>query len=75
MITLTEAEMRVARLLALEGLPNQQLARRLHVAEDTVKTHLKRIFAKTDSIDRTQFVVRVWSNQIVIGDKNGHLEL
>lgn len=75
MIKLTVREMQVARLLVLEGLSNDMLGQRLFLSPDTIKTHLKRIFTKTDSIDRTQFVVRVWSCQIVIGDKNGHLEL
>lgn len=75
MIELTATEMATARLLVLEGLSNDMLAQRRGSNIQTIKSQIKRILSKTDSIDRTQFVVRVWSCQVVIGDKNGHLEL
>jgi DNA-binding CsgD family transcriptional regulator len=42
---LTHAEARVLRLLA-QGLSNAEIGEQLRVSNETVKTHLKRIFAK-----------------------------
>ena len=51
--TLTPREREVLALLA-DGLPNKQIARRLGIAEKTVKAHLTRVFAALDVTDRTQ---------------------
>jgi DNA-binding NarL/FixJ family response regulator len=40
--------------LVAEGLANKQIARRLGIAEKTVKAHLTRVFAALDVTDRTQ---------------------
>ena len=50
---LTPRESEVLRLIAA-GKSNREIARALFVSEATVKTHVNRIFAKTDSRDRTQ---------------------
>ena len=50
---LTEREAEVLALIA-DGLSNGEIADRLYVAETTVKTHINRIFAKTQSRDRAQ---------------------
>ncbi len=56
---LTEQEVRVLRLVA-QGLSNQEIAERLHISLNTVKTHLKHIFAKLGVSDRTQAAVWAW---------------
>jgi len=38
------------------GLSNQEIAASLFVSEATVKTHINRIFAKTQSRDRAQAI-------------------
>ena len=50
---LTEREAEVLMLMA-NGRSNREIADQLYVAEATVKTHVNRIFAKTQSRDRAQ---------------------
>lgn len=52
---LTGREAEVLVLIA-EGFSNKEIALRLYLSEATVKTHVNRIFAKTDSRDRAQAV-------------------
>jgi DNA-binding NarL/FixJ family response regulator len=53
--TLSEREIHVLRLVAA-GRANKQIAWDLSLSEDTVKAHLKSIFAKLDVADRTHAV-------------------
>lgn len=55
-VTLTEREREVLDLVA-EGLANKAIARRLGIAEKTVKAHLTRVFAAIGVTDRTQAVL------------------
>ena len=50
---LTERELDVLRLLA-QGYANKEIAATLHVAEDTVKTHVRHILMKLGVQSRTQ---------------------
>jgi DNA-binding CsgD family transcriptional regulator len=56
---LTAREQQVADLV-VEGLSNSQIARRLHVTEETVKKHLTHVFGKTRCSSRTQLAL-AWS--------------
>jgi len=58
---LTPREREVLTLLA-DGLANKQIARRLGIAEKTVKAHLTRVFAALDVTDRTQAALWVARN-------------
>jgi two-component system NarL family response regulator len=49
---LTAREAEVLRQIAL-GNPNKEIAARLSIAEETVKTHVGRILSKLDARDRT----------------------
>jgi DNA-binding NarL/FixJ family response regulator len=46
------------------GSTNREIARRLHLSETTVKTHVTRILAKLDLRDRTQAVIYAYERGI-----------
>lgn len=52
---LTSRELEVLRLIA-EGLSNKEMADRLFVSENTIKTHTSRVFDKLGASRRTQAV-------------------
>jgi len=52
---LTGREIEILRLIA-QGKANKEIAHQIAVAEETVKAHLKSIFAKLDVADRTHAV-------------------
>jgi DNA-binding CsgD family transcriptional regulator len=57
---LTPREQEIAQFVS-EGLTTRQIAERAFVSENTVKQHLKRIFAKTDVRNRAELMQRIWS--------------
>lgn len=58
-------ELEVLSLIA-EGSSNAEIARRLHISETTVKTHLMRTFDKLGASDR--------AHAVVLAIRNGYLE-
>ena len=61
---LSERELEVLGLL-VEGLNNQQMARRLGLSPETIKTHMKHLMDKLSVTDRTQAAVKALKEGII----------
>jgi len=62
--TLSEREQEVLRLIA-EGSSNTEIAERLIISENTVKSHVSNILGKLHLADRTQAAIYAWRAGVV----------
>jgi two-component system nitrate/nitrite response regulator NarL len=62
--TLTEREVEVLQLLAF-GYTNRDIAGRLFISPDTVKTHLEHIYQKLGANDRTAAVAEAMRRRLI----------
>ena len=61
---LSDRELEVLKLVA-DGLSNKEIAAKLFVSVNTVKTHLKKVYEKLDVNRRTQAVEKAKSLQLI----------
>ena len=61
---LTQRERDVLRLLA-DGLPNEEIGKRLFISAETVRTHVRKAMDKLGADTRTQAVARALRDQLI----------
>ena len=62
----TRRELEILRAL-VDGLSNEQIARRMHLSTSTVKTHLRHLLEKTGGENRTHLAVLARASGLVVG--------
>ncbi|MBW4818795.1 response regulator transcription factor [Rhodococcus qingshengii] len=58
---MTKREQEIASLVS-EGFTTKEIALRAFISENTVKQHLKRVFAKADVSNRAELVQLIWAS-------------
>lgn len=61
---LTTRELEIARLIA-DGLGNNDIARRLHISVETVKSHVRRVLQKLGARSRAHAVALAWRKDLL----------
>ena len=61
----TDKELEVLRLMT-KGMPNSQIAKKLYVSENTIKTHIQHMLDKTGCNNRTELAILARISGVVI---------
>ena len=72
-VVVTRAELAVLHQLLRDGASNATIGARLHIVEDTVKSHVKALLRKTDTTSRSELIVAVMRDQVVVRGPVGAL--
>lgn len=72
-VTLMPSERRILRLVA-QGLPNQEIAARLHLNRQTIKNGLATIYQKLQVNGRSQAILYYWSICYDTGDRENQVK-
>ncbi len=56
---LTDREVEISQLL-MRGSTNREISKKFDISYDTTKNHLKKIFSKTGTSSRAEFVIKVF---------------
>lgn len=67
-VKLTDREREIT-LLAVEGLTNAEIGRKLFLSEDTIKTHLRKTFKKVGATSRSHLVALAFQRGWVPGEE------
>lgn len=65
-IRIRPAQAVVVRELRRDGASNKQIARRLNLSVETVKSHLQAVYAATGCHDRTSLVLAITTGRITL---------
>ncbi len=65
-VVLTRAQRAVLGELCRDGASNLTIAHRLRVTEDTVKSHMREVFAAFEAASRAQVVVDCLTRRVVV---------
>ena len=72
-VVVTRAELAVLHELLRDGASNAAIGARLHNAEDTVKSHVKALLRKTGTTSRSELIVAVMRDHVVVQGPVGAL--
>jgi DNA-binding CsgD family transcriptional regulator len=63
-VLVTYRQYTVLRAMLFDGASNRQIGNRLLLTEDTIKTHMRRIFTLLDVRDRLGACIAIWSGAV-----------
>lgn len=71
-VQISHMQWKVARAVLADGATDEAAGKRLFIAMDTVKTHLRKLYRRTQVGSRTELAIKVWSGQLDLINPAGH---